>query len=111
MCDYARVTQADVGVIDKVSRYMILEMRVDAYDRKRAIDDTYFAVRFSFDPKTTFPRLYGVAMRVCSTPTSFCATERVFSILNKTVTKDQNQLSSETIERIIVSRSLLSLNT
>jgi len=49
-------------------------------------------------------------LRVFATPASSCASERVFSIVNKLVTRDKMNMSPENISQIVVARSLSQYN-
>jgi len=93
---------------DEVTKYCILDVASLPFNRESAMQDDYFAVKFWYDRKRSFPKLYAVAMRVYATPVSSCGSERVFSTLNKLVSKDRTSLTPRTIQDIIVMRFLLS---
>ena len=106
ICDFADVRTDNAAGKDEVSRCLLLNMRTLLCAKDKAMEDPYFAARFWFERKTTYPGLYALALRVFANPVSFCASERVFSTLNKIITKDRTHLSPDTLLNIIIARSL-----
>ena len=70
------------------------------------IDDDFSVIKFWNDRKRHHPAMFAVACRVMATPVSSSASERVFSVLKQLVSDNRSRLLSETIEDIVVIRSL-----
>jgi len=96
--------------VDEVATYKSMSLRQLGVNSDELLDDPFGVVKFWYQKRNTFPKLYKIAMRVFATPASSCASERVFSILKKIVTPDRSLLTPEHLSEIIVSRSLLSYN-
>lgn len=91
---------------DEVNRYKHTPLRQMGLDQDTFLSDPFSVVRFWHSRKRSYPQLSKIAMRIFATPASSCASERVFSIVNKLVTSDRSVLSTKLISQIIVSRSL-----
>jgi len=92
---------------DEITQYCAMDVASLPFNRESAMKDDYFAVKFWYDRKRSYPKLYQVVLRVYSTPVSSCGSERVFSTLNKIISKDRTTLSPRVLQDIIVMRSLL----
>ena len=77
-------------------------------DRVTFMGDPFATVRFWHNHRSSYPDLYKDAQRLYAIPVSSCASERVFSAVNRIVTRDRAKLSSSALEENVVVRSLLS---
>lgn len=70
------------------------------------MDDNFAVVLFLHHQKSSYPKLFALCRRVYATPVSSCSSERVFSTVNRIVSKDGASLSPKTLEKIVVLRSM-----
>lgn len=91
---------------NEVNRYKDTSLRQMGIDHDAFLSNPFSVVHFWYGRKRAFPGLFKIAMRVFATPASSCASERVFSIVNKLVSPDRSALSTKHISQIIVARSL-----
>jgi len=91
---------------NEVNRYKAASLEQLGLNIDSQIDDPFFVVKFWYNKKRTYPRLYKVAMRIYATPASSSTSERVFSTLNNIVTSQRSQLSAKHLSELIVARSL-----
>lgn len=90
---------------DEVNRYNIKYIGCLEKDKDKFMDDEFSAMRFWFENKIAFPKLFKVAKRSFGTPVSFCSSERVFNAVNRIVSRDRANTSSTLLEDIVVIRS------
>lgn len=93
---------------DEIYKYNALNVGVLIPNKKKFMKDSFSAIRFWYERKSTFPNLYNVAFRVFATPLTSCASERVFSGLKKDVGNDRSNLTAKHIEHLTLVRSLFS---
>lgn len=110
-CDFDLASYADSHfgshtVSDEVSKYNALEVWSLGYNVNDFSNDPFASIRFWHKHKASFPGLFAVARRVFATPVTSCSSERVFSAVNRIVSRDRASMNPTTLEDIIVIRSL-----
>ncbi len=96
-------TQVD---LDEISIYKELNVGTVKEKGKTFLLDDFSVMKFWYNRKRRHPAIYGVALRVLTTPVSSSASERVFSALKLIVSDTRSHLSNDTLEYVIVIRSL-----
>ena len=92
---------------DEAFRYKSTSIRQFGLDKEMFLLDPLAVLRFWYSRKSTYPKLFKLAMRAYCTTASTTSSERVFSVINKIITPDRSLLSCEHVAKIIVARSLL----
>lgn len=105
--EYMDCTNNRLESQDEVEKYQAMSINSAAIDPSSFVNDSFAVVRFWYNRRGQFPKLYRVAMKVLATPVSSSSSERVFSTLKKLVTSDRVRLSGQNVENILVARSLL----
>ena len=108
LLEYADSHFESTTIVDEVSRYNSMDIGQLGIDRVTFMGDPFAAIRFWHNHRSSYPDLYKVAQRLYAIPVSSCASERVFSAVNRIITRDRAILSSKALEEIVVVRSLLS---
>lgn len=93
---------------DELALYFATSTPVELFEDQFDIDDAMAAPTFWLRQRTVYPELHEVAMRLFATPASSCTSERVFSVVARTLTPDRSRMTPENLSNIVISRSALS---
>ena len=91
---------------DEVAKYLNIEASKFGVQPQWFEQDKFAIIKFWYEKRNQFPKLYKMALRIFATPVSSAGSERVFSVLKKMVPASRSTLSSDIIEDIVVIRSL-----
>ncbi len=90
----------------EIVRYNKMNLTGIASNRQDFQNISFSAVKFWYQWKESFQKIFPVALRVYAAVVGSCTSERVFSVVNNVMTNDINFLSSSNVENIILTRSL-----
>lgn len=93
---------------DELALYFASSVPVEYFREHFDVDDPMAAPTFWLRQRAVYPELYEVAMRLFATPASSCTSERVFSVVSRTLTPDRSRMTSQNLSNIVIVRSALS---